>query len=326
MQLSAPGHGLSWSTSHLTHTHTQTHTYIYPPLPLIHHWINNKVEWVMFRGTFFAVRIEIVGVWTTADRSCVVNVCVCVCMCVCVCACIRFLSHETLIITAVPDVTKHMKHTSWIMESYFYISPCFGPSSHPPRLHSPFCPRLLLMLNLSAAAIRDGPFSFMLHRPIWLEWVHGRERGISAAEHRIISNDAVCIRSTTPPDRPVRLPPPHPSTSSPPPSVYCSKSHRANWDRAAKWSRRDVVSLQRKQDPVSSLPSVCISASTSGPLLTTPQLCAVASRPLGIKAHVLRDSSARAGAVGAWLKDEVSSQNWLERRRAVWIRQWSVAF
>lgn len=131
---------------------------------------------------------------------------------------------------------------------------------------------------------------------------------------------------TPPPDRPVRLPPPHPSTSSPPPSVYCSKSHRANWDRAAKWSRRDVVSLQRKQDPVSSLPSVYISASTSGPLHTTSQLCAVASRPLGIKAHILRDSAARAGAVGAWLKDEVSSQNWLGRRRAVWIRQWSVAF
>lgn len=43
-------------------------------------------------------------------------------------------------------------------------------------------------------------------------------------------------------------------------------------------------------------------------------------------AHTACDSAVRERAVGAWLKDEVSSQNWLGRRRAVQIRQWSVAF
>lgn len=112
------------------------------------------------------------------------------------------------------------------MESYFYISPCFSLSSHPPRLHSPFCLMLLLMLHLpSAASIRDGPFSFMQPQPIWLEWVHGRERGIPAALRRIISNDVFCIRSV-PPDRPVRLPPLHLVLPLPPlPPVFTVQSH-----------------------------------------------------------------------------------------------------
>lgn len=154
------------------------------------------------------------------------------------------------------------------MESYFYISPCFSLSSHPPRLQSPFCLMLLLMLHLpSAASIRDGPFSFMQPQPIWLEWVHGRERGIPAALRRIISNDVFCIRSV-PPDRPVRLPPLHLILPLPPlpPSVYCSKSHRANWDRAAKWSRRDKVPLRCKLDSVSTL----VSTSPQPPPLARP--------------------------------------------------------
>lgn len=36
----------------------------------------------------------------------------CVCVSVCLYVCMWFLSHGTLIITAVPDVTNHMKHTS----------------------------------------------------------------------------------------------------------------------------------------------------------------------------------------------------------------------
>lgn len=125
-----------------------------------------------------------------------------------------------------------------------------------------------------------------------------------------------------PPDCPVRLPPPppHPPTQltlphpSLPPNVYCSKSHGANWDRAAKWSRRDKVPLQCKLDSVPTLVSIS-SASTSA-----PQYSNIPS------AHTSCDPAVRDWAVGAWLKDEVNSQNWLGRRRAVRIRQWSVAF
>ena len=62
----------------------------------------------------------------------------------------------------------------------------------------------------------------------------------STALSYIHANDVFCIRSALcrSPDSPFR-----PADRRPSPSVYCLKSHRANWDRAVKWSRRDVVPI-----------------------------------------------------------------------------------
>lgn len=156
------------------------------------------------------------------------------------CVCVWFLSPGTLIITAVPDVTKHMKHTSWIMESYFYISPHFSPIR---PLSFPCIPRFLWCFHWCLIfSIWDGPFSFTLHcRPVWLGtalW------GVtwhlcSVLSRYIYANNVFCIQLVSclsPTVHSVsRYPPTNPHTHThfiPSPSVYCLKSHRANWDRA----------------------------------------------------------------------------------------------
>lgn len=189
-------------------------------------------------------------------------------VCACVCVCMRFLSHGTLIITAVPDVTKHMKHTSWIMESYFYISPHFTPILPP---SSPSIPQFLWCFHwcLISSAL---PPSEMVHLALCsIVGLSGRDgfMGKNAASpqhyielylherllHTIGFNAYPLLSSKTP-----RAPPPPPPLLHvvPSPSVYCWKSHRANWDRAVKWSRRDVVPLRWKLD---SAQSVCSASS-----------------------------------------------------------------
>lgn len=136
------------------------------------------------------------------------------------------------------------------------------------------------MLNLlSAPSIWDGPFSFMQHcRCIWLGWVYGGEHGIPAALRWVISKQMTSFAY----DQFYACPPQSSKASwyppiIPSPSVYCWKSHRANWDRAVKWSRRDVVPSQRKLD---SAPSVCSVLSLSLCISSTSTLCAPHLHPL----------------------------------------------
>lgn len=201
-----------------------------------------------------------------------------VCACVDVCVCMRFLSHGTLIITAVPDVTKHMKHTSWIMESYFYISPHFTPILPP---SSPSIPQFLWCFHwcLISSAL---PPSEMVHLALCsIVGLSGRDgfmgRNVASPQHYIelylherllhtIGFNAYPLLSSKAPPCPPPPPPPLLHVV-PSPSVYCWKSHRANWDRAVKWSRRDVVPLRWKLDSAQSVCSVsslfCISPTST---------------------------------------------------------------
>ena len=226
----------------------------------------------------------------------------------------------------------HQAHETHVMNNgvlFLHLSPFLF---HPPTLfplHPSFPLMLPLMLNLlSAASIWDGPFSFMQHRrPVWLGWLYGEEHGAFATLCWVISTQTtsfacnrfyVCPwRSIQALDRAFHI--------LPSPSVYCLKSHRANWDRGTSgaeetWSHLsgDWTLLSAFSDPTPSLP----------PCLSPPHLCPLnfpASSVLTLsRCATFTEARGRAGRT--WLKDEVSSQNWLGKRTAVRIRQWSVAF
>lgn len=187
--------------------------------------------------------------------------------------CMWFLSPGTLIITAVPDVTKHMKHTSWIMESSFYISPHFTPTLPPSFPSIP--PFVWCFYWCLISSLRDGPFSFM--QPIWLGWLYGGWwRGNSAAvalrwamstqtssfayDQFYVHLFSLSIGRRTPPHCPL-------------PQCLLFKVTQGKLGQSSQWSRRDVVSLQWKVDSdlsLSILSHPSCSSTCSSPL--SPQL------------------------------------------------------